>query len=67
MKFAVQQPIHAIDVKQAKAGIESFVALVAEDKTKDFVITANGSIATTFEGAVFSANFGCGAYATIRP
>lgn len=38
------QPVHAIDVEQAKATVATFVGMLVDDESRDVAVSVNGSI-----------------------
>lgn len=55
------QPTHSIDVAAASAAVESFVALLPDDDSRDVAISVNGSV-STLDGVPRSAGFGVSVY-----
>lgn len=55
------QPTHSIDMASASRAVESFVALLPDDDSKDVAISVNGSI-STLDGVPRSAGFGVSVY-----
>ena len=44
VKVLQSQPVHTEDNKQASDAAEAFIALMADDNTKDIAVSMNGSI-----------------------
>lgn len=60
-KVVALQPVHAVDVAQAKATVTAFVGVLPDDEARDIGISCNGSVCSN-AGKTTSAGIGVTAY-----
>lgn len=67
-KVVVAQPVHAHDAQHAQVAAHTFIDLLADDATKDIVVSVNGSLGWQgLEMNIFtSANVSVSAYYVMR-